>query len=413
MGGFAIMFSQAANTTTDRRVHHTDEIELQDWPGPDLEKSISAPASLPVEYLRHHPLDSPTNWDAKETHHAQLEMIRGLLVSDRMKHILSPELSVQPSRVIGEIGWQVDHTNAALVDLALKTIDMRHFQNQSEFARFSDMHIAWAYNIALLKGDLWVVDASQLLMARDLGIIDRLPYLPSDDLGDRNKQDLFLKALVMGQITWFIIEISARYHQRLSTSLLEVMVLAFAICTIITYCLLLDKPNNATYTITIQAARHPRSAPEMTRLALVGPAASAFARRSIWIPNNAGHLDYHLDGANTQRALLFTACASAAAVVVFGGVHCIGWEFKFPTHAEKLMWHASSVITAVAFPAGVLFIFSWIPVNPRVYFGTVFVLFNVPFVVARVFILVEVFRSLAFLPPDAFMTTWASEIPHG
>ena len=32
--------------------------------------------------------------------------------------------------------------------------------------------------------------------------------------------------------------------------------------------------------------------------------------------------------------------------VVFGGVHCIGWNFKFPTHSEQTLWRSTSVAIA-------------------------------------------------------------------
>ncbi|RDK41246.1 hypothetical protein M752DRAFT_253414 [Aspergillus phoenicis ATCC 13157] len=38
--------------------------------------------------------------------------------------------------------------------------------------------------------------------------------------------------------------------------------------------------------------------------------------------------------------------------------------------------------------------------------------FTVAYIVARLFIIVEMFRTLAFLPPDAYVATWSSEIPN-
>jgi len=34
------------------------------------------------------------------------------------------------------------------------------------------------------------------------------------------------------------------------------------------------------------------------------------------------------------------------------------------------------------------------------------------YILARLFILVEIFRSLCFLPPDTWVATWATNIPH-
>ena len=32
--------------------------------------------------------------------------------------------------------------------------------------------------------------------------------------------------------------------------------------------------------------------------------------------------------------------------VIFGGIHCIGWNFKFPTHPEQSLWRSTSVAIA-------------------------------------------------------------------
>ena len=32
--------------------------------------------------------------------------------------------------------------------------------------------------------------------------------------------------------------------------------------------------------------------------------------------------------------------------VIFGGLHCIGWNFKFPTHSEQSLWRSTSVAIA-------------------------------------------------------------------
>ena len=34
------------------------------------------------------------------------------------------------------------------------------------------------------------------------------------------------------------------------------------------------------------------------------------------------------------------------------------------------------------------------------------------YLLARLYLLVEVFRTLCFLPPDAYISTWAANIPH-
>ena len=38
--------------------------------------------------------------------------------------------------------------------------------------------------------------------------------------------------------------------------------------------------------------------------------------------------------------------------------------------------------------------------------------FLIPYILARLFLLVEIFRTLCFLPPDAFVDTWSGSFPH-
>jgi hypothetical protein len=63
----------------------------------------------------------------------------------------------------------------------------------------------WIRNLALLCGDMWVVDANQLLLAREFGIIDTLPCLSLDSLDDLDKGDALVKLLALLQMSWMFI----------------------------------------------------------------------------------------------------------------------------------------------------------------------------------------------------------------
>ena len=52
-------------------------------------------------------------------------------------------------------------------------------------------------------------------------------------------------------------------------------------------------------------------------------------------------------------------CMSVVGLV-FGGIHCVGWFFSFPSDAEAILWRVSSaVITSIAF----IFPVSIVPVS--------------------------------------------------
>lgn len=123
------------------------------------------------------------------------------------------------------------------------------------------------------------MDANQLLLAREISIIDKLPAIAEDDLGNRNKGDAIVKTVALAQIGWFVFHLITRLYKHLPTLQLEIMTLSFAICTGITYQLLIDKPKDAKHTITIPASRYPEAS-ELIQLALLGPSTIGLSRRT-------------------------------------------------------------------------------------------------------------------------------------
>lgn len=67
------------------------------------------------------------------------------------------------------------------------------------------MYLSWLGNLRALQRDRWILDANQLLLARQFGIIKRLPDLLEDEVSDRNKGDIVVKVIALGQVTWFVI----------------------------------------------------------------------------------------------------------------------------------------------------------------------------------------------------------------
>ena len=106
---------------------------------------------------------------------------------------------------------------------------------------------------------------------------------------------------------------------------------------------------------------------------------------------------------------------------VFGGIHCIGWFFDFPSSAEAMLWRVSSaVLTGIAFlfPLFIAFLASLSnfinSVSLRRYFAaTLFSIILLVYVVSRLILLVEAFISLRHLTPGMLaLVTWTSFIPH-
>ena len=101
---------------------------------------------------------------------------------------------------------------------------------------------------------------------------------------------------------------------------------------------------------------------------------------------------------------------------VFGGIHCAGWFFKFPSSAEAMLWRVSSaVLTVVAFLLPIIIIFSaYLYTTVQGYFGVaVSAIIILVYVVSRLLLIVEAFISLRHLTPGMLaLVKWTSFLPH-
>lgn len=123
--------------------------------------------------------------------------------------------------------------------------------------------------------------------------------------------------------------------------------------------------------------------------------------------------------------------------LVFGGLHCLCWNFTYPSQVERTIWRVASLAITVPFPATMLlFVFfamigmiigSLIDVNNGIlgkvtgiimdttlYTGVVLgCLLAFIYVLARIILLVEALFLLRSQPADAFRDVdWTKFIPH-
>jgi hypothetical protein len=104
--------------------------------------------------------------------------------------------------------------------------------------------------------------------------------------------------------------------------------------------------------------------------------------------------------------------------VVFGGIHCIGWFFIFPSSDEATLWRVSSaVLTGIAFLFPLLAFLAKIS-DDHSQWGhdfllRLYVIFLLVYVVSRLNLLVEAFISFRHLTPGMLaLVKWTSFIPH-
>lgn len=279
----------------------------------------------------------------------------------------------------------------------------------------------------------WALSSMQMLYAYNSGIIP-LPEVSAEELNDRSKGDALVKGLAVLHITWLVIQIIARAFENLDITQLEITVLAFAACALLTYFLLWHKPQDVKVPTYIDipgtlgreqiiqlAARSPVATLMVKQFWLHGVAIRTMADNVFpWTPGIKLRLPYIMK----EPVFLnphFVGLGGGGAI--FGGVHCAAWNFQFPTSVERLLWRISGAYL-VAIPLVGTFIYCMVLHFARkeknMTEGKMDKMLRpvgrvaIPiYLLARLFLLVEIFRCLAYPPSSVFVdVSWPSVIPH-
>ncbi|KAH8796467.1 hypothetical protein BGZ57DRAFT_8100 [Hyaloscypha finlandica] len=274
---------------------------------------------------------------------------------------------------------------------------------------------------ALGHYDPFHLTAADIFRLRTSGQLPKMPLISADDINDKSKTDSFARVVSVAQITWIVAQVLTRVVRRLAVSQLEIAVVAFSTCAIIIYILHWKKPKSVLIPCTV--------------LTFPGPIPLEITHKESIIEENESMLQKIFGkGYDTPRPLSQkNGCPIPNDVVpkslarrndtfayfllgfglgcsVFGGIHVAAWNFTFPTKVELILWRVASIYSTVFFVLFLMLIFllvrfDWFGIQMRKLVSSLYVL-------ARVFMIVEMFRTLCFLPPDAYTSTWATNIPH-
>jgi len=103
--------------------------------------------------------------------------------------------------------------------------------------------------------------------------------------------------------------------------------------------------------------------------------------------------------------------------VVFGGIHCVGWFYVFPSSDEAMLWRFSSTVLlgiGLLFPllhSFLIFLQFLKIIRYKISFFMPIII--VVYIVSRLILLVVAFISLRHLTPGMLaLDTWSSFIPH-
>lgn len=298
----------------------------------------------------------------------------------------------------------------------------------------------------------YLLSASSILELRSRGTISRMPDISKEELHDRSKADGLMRLITVVQIMWMCIQVITRAVRGLTVSQLEISVTAFASCAVAMYWLTWDKPKGVMVPVTIlQLGNEARAIIGVIDQVLPPP---IFADRGqswwIWMRGYIGTSLARIIGDHVHIGFGVTLGG-----LLFGGVHLIAWNFAFPSETERLLWRITALYCA-CFPIGYLllcssvytawkiwcqlangtlgsisavarltgfryggirnffyklFLIEIIPKN-KIFFFLVLVPGITLYILARIYLLVEMLRTLAYLPPDAYMGTWTVNIPY-
>ncbi|KAF2496196.1 hypothetical protein BU16DRAFT_509060 [Lophium mytilinum] len=278
------------------------------------------------------------------------------------------------------------------------------------------------YNHYALAGNIWVLNAPQLVEARNSGILKSLPAATEDEIADKNKGDAMVKLIALVQVSWLIVELIERKIHSKPPAQLEIMVLAYCATSLVTYLLLFRKPQDArTPVYTSDVRQEPPTTDEIVKIAEAGPryVMSNSGRPGFVIPSFSIHsvLGPKFDFQNTSRETPFVA-GIALGSVLFGCLHLIAWDLTFPHEGERIVWITSAAFTtALPFVPMILPVINWafsrdMQIESRISAKILGGFLGLAYMFARLYLLVEAFRTLAFLSPGVYSATWTSDVPH-
>jgi len=204
------------------------------------------------------------------------------------------------------------------------------------------------------------------------------PRISKAEIEDRSKGDAISKGLVILQTGWFVTQCIARKIQGLPITELELVTVAFATLNFVIYVLWWHKPLNVQHGVRVYKKR-PTAEPvddgdvedtlgfwaalrdalsDLPTAIVRGPFVDTdlpwLARVLVWPLYRPSHIffgyedpDDHQDlegkRVNTFYPAKWVASEGASIFLLatvtigFGGIHCIGWSFSFPSSIERTL----------------------------------------------------------------------------
>ena len=192
---------------------------------------------------------------------------------------------------------------------------------------------------------------------------------------------------------------------------LEVSTVAFSACAFIIYIAEWPKPQDVGVPFYLDTD----TIPSTLQFSLIAKAApTVFLQgRCYQIPSGAVHkvIEGNFKAKHVDWMMIL---ASIVSIALFRGIHLIAWNLDFPTDIERLLWRALALTVGIALALSAILVLLGSVISRRTDWISKWsvVILAPAYLSARLYIMVESFRSLYFLPPSAFISTWATNVPH-
>ncbi|KAG2738825.1 hypothetical protein P692DRAFT_20757570 [Suillus brevipes Sb2] len=237
-----------------------------------------------------------------------------------------------------------------------------------------------------------------------------MPTITEAEIKDRSKGDGISKCVAILQLVWFVIQFIARYAQGLPVTLLEIDTMGIAALACIAYGFWWKKPKDIGRPYIV----HWKSE-------VIAPRRGSLAReyrpgkRRSYVSSS---MRIEVGDDEAAYTTLIILCVSG---MMFGGIHCLGWNYLFQAHEEQILWRVASVGLAsspITFVILSIFFIDWFGATRNINrYWLANVVTNVGlevYVFSRITIFVLMFLSLLrSLPPGAYDTVaWTMHIPH-
>lgn len=307
-----------------------------------------------------------------------------------------------------------DYTSAKNSVNAMKTIGIEHWE--MIHAHYADM------------GGIRVVSENRqpfFPTANDMYILVKMkamesPHISRFEIEDKTKADHLAKAIACFSAVWLTTQVVGRAVVHLPIAAMELVTVAFVACTLVSYGLWWHKPLDVNFPTTVhtgeisedvwshfESIRDEQDKPSWLNKYLSERLGEELGRK---ISRHFYCFTVWADIVDSARSIYLPLCLVG---VFFGAMHCIAWNFSFPSPREQLLWRIFSV-TAAGVPGAFYFTgiyctaFHDTHVPDTIYFP-VFVIYFV----ARMYLWVEVFASLKRVPSGVYVSVaWTNYLPH-